>query len=245
MKKMYLIIIAILAIVAVSCTNKKQEEKRAGTDTTALETENHSLSTLLPSLDGDSSVSVNIKSYHPSEVKGNWKADGKEITLKEEYFSRKLQKNIIPAYIYNDVLDYDSVVSITIDLRPALYLTSVDNSIDTLFVSDISQLFGFYLLKNEGDLDGDGGDELGIIVNFADYSSTNYYDILSYKNGKWVTLYSFPIWEWQLDDGTKLLSKAGNNKIKITFRNDDAVAEEKIVDLSKLRGEALKRFSIK
>jgi hypothetical protein len=61
-------------------------------------------------------------------------------------------------------------------------------------------VLGLSYLKNEGDLNGDGGDEISYVGNWADWSSCNTWHIMTYKNNKWKELYSFPMREWQLPD---------------------------------------------
>ena len=51
-----------------------------------------------------------------------------------------------------------------------------------------------------GDLDGDGRDEIGYVVDNADWSNTNTYVVVSYRNDAWTELFRFAIWEWQLPD---------------------------------------------
>lgn len=50
-----------------------------------------------------------------------------------------------------------------------------------------------------GDIDGDGGDEIGLVNYHADISSVNTYTIYSYKKG-WQKMYSFEIRDWELPD---------------------------------------------
>ena len=42
--------------------------------------------------------------------------------------------------------------------------------------------FGFLILENVGDLDGDGKDEIGLALDYADFSNLNSYFIYSYSN---------------------------------------------------------------
>jgi hypothetical protein len=70
--------------------------------------------------------------------------------------------------------------------------------IDTLRISKNAQQLGLAYLKNEGDLDGDGADELSYVINWADWSAFNHSYIVTYKKGRWLELYSFEIRDWQL-----------------------------------------------
>ena len=44
---------------------------------------------------------------------------------------------------------------------------------------------GVYFLINEGDLDGDGGDEISFMTVNRDFSNLNYFRIWTYKDTKW------------------------------------------------------------
>ncbi|HTF81568.1 MAG TPA: hypothetical protein VL947_07580 [Cytophagales bacterium] len=78
---------------------------------------------------------------------------------------------------------------------------------DTLHFASGGQLLGLSYLKNEGDLNGDGNDEVSYVVKWADWSSRNSCHIVTYKNKRWVVLYSFSIAEWQLPELPKTNSK--------------------------------------
>jgi hypothetical protein len=91
-------------------------------------------------------------------------------------------------------------VALTIRKEPYTFVTSSNKSIDTLHITSKGQALGLSYLKNEGDLNGDGTDEISYVVNWADWSNLNTWHIMTFKNKKWTELYSFPIWDWQLPD---------------------------------------------
>lgn len=168
---------------------------------------------------------------------GDFNGDGIQDTLYEHYFSQKLNKEVPVPHSGDNADDYDSIVDKAYDLAPMSFMTCSNNKIDTLYFSNSSPLFGLYYIKNEGDLDGDGGDEISFILAWADYSTTNQCYITSYKKGIWVNLYSFPTWEWAADeqmDKGGLIKKLSTNKIEVKYRTDEADQATKIVDLSKL-----------
>jgi hypothetical protein len=78
-----------------------------------------------------------------------------------------------------------------------------------LHISSGGQLLGLSYLKNEGDLNGDGTDEVSYVVNWADWSNTNTWHLVTYKNKKWKELYSFAIWDWQLPDLPETFNQYG------------------------------------
>ena len=78
-----------------------------------------------------------------------------------------------------------------------------------MHISSGGQLLGLSYLKNEGDLNGDGTDEVSYVVNWADWSNTNTWHLVTYKNKKWKELYSFAIWDWQLPDLPETFNQYG------------------------------------
>lgn len=80
-------------------------------------------------------------------------------------------------------------------------------------------------MKNEGDLTGDGTDEVSYVVNWADWSNMNTWHIMSYKNKAWKELYSFPIWDWQLPDLPETFNNYGlfGLQDKVMVPEDDSV----------------------
>ena len=55
---------------------------------------------------------------------------------------------------------------------------------------------GVYFLTNEGDLDGDGSDEIGFMTVYRDYSNINYFRIYSYTGNSWKEIFSTKVHEW-------------------------------------------------
>lgn len=81
-------------------------------------------------------------------------------------------------------LEYGDFVDLTISRDPVSYVLPLGSLIDTLHVSSGGQLLGLSMLKNEGDLDGDGGDEISYVIDWADYSSVNTWHLVSNKHGR-------------------------------------------------------------
>lgn len=130
-------------------------------------------------------------------ITGDFNGDHKIDTLVEHYYDGNTHKE---TYKFNDSTDYDELVGLASTKDPVSFVTSSNGSIDTLHVANTSQLFGLSYLKNEGDLNGDGTDELSYVVDWADWSNLNTWHIVTYKNHRWKELYSFPIWDWQIPD---------------------------------------------
>ena len=124
-------------------------------------------------------------------------AVGKSDTLVEHFCSGHDHLEVAK-YVSN--FSYDGLVSRAYRLDPEIFVTSTNNELDTLFIRKGGGAFGLALLLNEGDLDGDGRDEIGYVVDNADWSNTNTYVVVSYRNDAWTELFRFAIWEWQLPD---------------------------------------------
>jgi len=140
-------------------------------------------------------------------ISGDFDGDGNTEKLFEHYISRKDNKETNK--FYKNLDDYDELVSITIKKEPLSYLVSDNPDIDTLFVSNGYQHLGLALLRNEGDLDGDPGDEISYIINHADWSSVNNCHVMSYKKGEWVELYTFDVRDWLLPELPGTISDYG------------------------------------
>ena len=128
-------------------------------------------------------------------IVGDFNGDGKLDTLAEHYTSgvtgRESNK------FYDSLGDYGDLVALAVLKEPYSFVLSNDKRMDTLRISQGGQLLGLSYLKNEGDLDGDGADEVSFLVNAADWSSVSTYHIASYKKGRWREIYSFGVWDWQ------------------------------------------------
>ena len=55
---------------------------------------------------------------------------------------------------------------------------------------------GVYFLSNEGDLDGDGSDEICLMTVYRDYSNINYFRIYSYTGNRWKEILCTKVHEW-------------------------------------------------
>ncbi|MBL7950968.1 MAG: hypothetical protein JNM62_04555 [Flavobacteriales bacterium] len=97
-------------------------------------------------------------------------------------------------------LCYDSLVSRAYRLDPEIFVSCTGDGVDTLFIRTGGGTFGLALLMNEGDLDGDGRDEIGYVLDHADWSNTNTYIVMSFDGYEWTELFRFAIWDWQLSE---------------------------------------------
>lgn len=132
---------------------------------------------------------------HRLSVLADVNGDGLVDTVTESYVSRKLGREMAK---YIQDASYDSLVKRTYDLEALVMLHHSGGRVDTL--DDRGTGFGLALLVNEGDLDGDGADEIGYVLDNADWSNTNTYRVVSWKRNEMQVLFTFPIWDWQLPD---------------------------------------------
>ena len=129
-------------------------------------------------------------------LQGDFDGDGITDTLTEHFFS-SIDNRETNKY-YKD-LDYELLVRLNDQQFPFSFVSSSNGKIDTLHIGS-GLLFGLSWLKNEGDLNGDGTDEVSYVPDLADWSSLNHCVLMTYRHHRWEVLYRFPIWDWQLPD---------------------------------------------
>lgn len=150
-------------------------------------------------------------------ITGDFDGDKRLDTLKESFISSIDGKEFNK---YADI-EFDSLVVLTIKKRPICRLISKNLSILTIN-KDQYQLFGLAFLKNEGDLNNDGNDELGLIVDWADHSNVNYYRVYTYKNNNWSELLNFEIRDFDISDLEENKDKDG---LLYREKNGDLIAK--------------------
>lgn len=148
--------------------------------------------------------------------------------------------------------DYDTLVRLNHEKKPISFLTCNKRRIHDLIIDSDGVSLGLSYLKNEGDLDEDGADEISYVAGWADWSSINSCTIMTYKNHKWKVLYSFEIRDWQLPDLPQtedsaankniekvlhdfggLIKKVANYKIRIIGCFNEAGTDTMVVDIRK------------
>ena len=158
-------------------------------------------------------------------ITGDFDGDGKTEQLFEHYFSRRDNKETNK--FYEGLNDYSDAVDSAVQKNAHVFLSSNNPLIDTLHIvkDEYELVFGLSYLKNEGDLDGDGGDEISFVIDRADWSNLNAYVIMTYKNGKWKKLYSFDIWDWQLPELPYMTNQYGlfGTEGKIVIPENDTI----------------------
>lgn len=113
----------------------------------------------------------------------------------------------------------------------------------TMLYSDNTELtplqldgdLGVYFLVNEGDIDGDGTDEISFMTVYRDYTNINYFRIYSYTGNRWKEIFCTKTHEWDCPNynPTKLEEmfvhtwKKKNNydKNRVVLKHHDGVVD--------------------
>lgn len=167
---------------------------------------------------------------------GDFDGDGKKEKLIEHFYSALDYKETNK--FYDNLSVYDQLVALTVIKEPFSFVNSDNNLVDTLHIASGGQLLGLSYLKNEGDLNGDGTDEVSYVVNWADWSNLNTWHLVTYKNKQWTELYSFPIWDWQLPDLPETFNQYGlfGLEEKIINTTNDTINKRKEEELKAFKG---------
>ena len=126
-------------------------------------------------------------------IVGDFNGDGRRDTLHEHFFSRLLNQETNKYYSGNE--DIYDLANIAAAKDVISFMACSNCGVDTFPTGLVT---GPLFIKNEGDLDGDGADEIGYVPSLPQMSYLNHYNICSYRSGQWKELYSFSMWEWEL-----------------------------------------------
>lgn len=237
--KIYNALLVIILITMVACKEQEKPKQdmhaitvKSETDQSQAETGDHQLDDILKTVPHDITPSFGYRFI----ISGDFDGDGKKEKLVEHYIS-SVNHQETNKY-YDQLPEYDQLVALTIKKKPYSFLISDPLNIDTLPISKADQQFGLAYLKNEGDLNGDGTDEISFVVNWADWSSTNTWHVMTYKNKKWEELYWFPIWDWQLPDLPGTFNDYGlfGLKDKVVDSKNDSLNQQLEKNLSAFKG---------
>lgn len=156
-------------------------------------------------------------------ITGDFDGDGRKEMLIEHYYSGVKNKETNKFY---DSSEYDDLVELTHQNKTYSFVLSDNKNIDTLNISSAGESFGLSYLKNEGDLNGDGTDEVSYVTNWTDWSNLNTWHIMTYKNKHWKDLYYFSMWDWQLPDLPHTINQYGFAGLqnKIMYTKDDSIS---------------------
>lgn len=147
------------------------------------------------------------------EVTGDFDGDGIQDTLIEKYISIVTGKETNKDYDFSDSelgneccdwLDYKQ--RWIVEQVPLVRLASKNPAIRSFDIESGGAQNGIDYLKNVGDLNGDGTDEIVYYIYDVDYSSMNSCALATYKNGKWKEVHHWDISENDFiynEDGSK------------------------------------------
>jgi hypothetical protein len=214
------IVFSFLVLVITGC-NSKAVDKTVGTAQDSTMPEKRVAGSTLDAAAAD--IADRLK------ITGDFNGDGRTDTLYESYISAKDRAETRKRW---DTLDWERNVELVIYNEPVCRLYTNIPGADTFVVTKDVQHTGIELFENLGNLDGEKGDELGYIVDWADLSNLNHYHIISFKQGKWVELFNFTIHETMmyereyLFDNGSVITKNGPLGIRYKFYSDSATMEE-------------------
>lgn len=227
--KASIIVSLFISLLLFSCNSNIQGDEYTESDTS------HVLTSQIDSVDSDTLRVVPVWGYR-FVISGDFDGDGKQEELIEHFFSGI--SNQETNKFYENLADYGDLVDSTVKKDPISFLTCDDERIDTLLIHSGGQLFGLSYLKNEGDLNGDGNDEISYVINWADWSNLNTWHVATYKNNEWKELYSFPIWDWQLQDLPETYNQYGPMGLeqKHIFSSNDSITQTMEMEMKNFSG---------
>ncbi len=132
----------------------------------------------------------------PLRVAGDFNGDGKEEKLLEYVYNIEKEveeESFISAKNYRQFLDENGKTALLVNV-----IASNKNIKALSFMSNKGA--GLHWLRNIGDINGDGADDISVVVNYADTSTINDCMIYAFANGEWNLLTKFEIREWQIFD---------------------------------------------
>ena len=147
-------------------------------------------------LEEQEEVCINNSSFLFKQlITGDFDGDGVADKMNEVLFSSIDSQSIdmLPN------LDYDSLIMWISQKEPVLYLKSDNLNIPDLQLTS-QPSFGILWIKNEGDLNQNGRDEISVVIDWADWSALNHCVIYSLEKDGWRKWVDFPIREWQIHD---------------------------------------------
>ncbi len=167
--------------------------------------------------------------WEQKSISGHFFSADERDTISEKLISKNSGLRIPNFY---DSISYEEVVDYHTKKDPLLILSDFNR--DSITCS--GQIFGLYWLKNLGDLNGDGLDEIGLIFDYADWSNINSCAIYSHQEG-WKMIGSFGILESDLYQSEKpidevmdsLITRVGKNQLRV-LEYDYGDRSERVID---------------
>lgn len=122
---------------------------------------------------------------------GDFDGDHISDTLVEHHVDAQTKQETNKFFDALGIMSYQSGKSIQHETFS--YMLTNNPRIDTFpHTSHLGVLYA----ETIGDIDGDGGDEIGVVKYHADHSSVNTYGVYTYNKG-WKLYYSFEVRDWE------------------------------------------------
>lgn len=142
-------------------------------------------------------------SFNRLIAEGDFNGDGKIDKLKEAYINQ-ITKGEIFKINFENCNSRDCVDNFFSTNSPRSYLIPIGIN-DTLFLSfgeKAYPTFGITGLLNIGNVNEHKGDEIAVVVGWADYSSVTRCQIWTYEHDEWKVIEEFLIHEDQIHDNS-------------------------------------------
>jgi hypothetical protein len=180
--------------------------------------------------DKESSVNLGSRLIVIADVN----ADGILDTLKEKFISQQSGNEV--SKMKDTTISYDEFLNYLKQQQPHCYMSTGNKVIDSLPISSAQQLLGLLFIKNEGDLNGDGGDEISYVINWADQSNRNECILVTYKENRWVELCRFDIFETMVPELPGSVIETGPFGTKLITTNSNEFIDEQIKQYQNFKG---------
>ncbi len=133
-----------------------------------------------------------VRKFERHHTLGDYDGDGQEEMLYESLISTITHERIDSIVFYNE---YGGLVDTVCRLDPVLELKTT-NEIPDLMLSHGCQVFGLHGIVNLGDVNGRPGDEIALVVQWADWSNLNTCRIYSLAPDGWDLINTFSVHEY-------------------------------------------------
>lgn len=167
---------------------------------------------------------------HRFVVVGDFDGDGRGDTLAEHLMDRRSGTE---AFKFHENEGYERRNDRLARERPLCYIAATGSGIDSIPLALEYPASGLAFMRNEGDLDGNGTDELSYVVDHLDASSVNDCNVVTLTRRGWKSMLSFQIREWQipqLPDASKSYGLFGVTDIAPAAREDSGRVARQTLD---------------
>ena len=171
---------------------------------------------------------ISVTTNERLSIIGDFDGDKIKDTIFESYISSLTKRECPKSF---DTEDFEKDIELIINQKPITRIYSNIVGIDTLIVSTETQQTGIDWFSNLGDLNADGTEEFGYIINWADYSNINTFHIMTIKGKYFKELLTFKVNESinleteNLIDEKFLIKPVDKKTIEFQFYSDSATVE--------------------